>query len=73
MREGDLALAAFGQRVRDLREARGLSRMKLAAAAGVSLSTLLLMEMGRTAPRLDTVFALAEALGVRLVLAEGDA
>lgn len=68
----EFALAAFGQRVRRLREARKLTQMKAAAAAGVTVTTVMRMEAGRIAPRLDTVLALAAALGGRIELVEDD-
>lgn len=68
----EFALVAFGQRVRRLREARKLTQMKAAAAAGVTVTTVMRMEAGRIAPRLDTVLALAAALGGRIELVEDD-
>lgn len=68
----DFALAAFGQRVRRLRESRKISQMKAAAAAGVTVTTVMRIEAGRIAPRLDTVLALASALGGRIELVEDD-
>jgi transcriptional regulator with XRE-family HTH domain len=66
------ALAAFGRRVRQLREAKGLTQMKAAAAAGVTVTTVMRMEAGRIAPRIDTVMAVASALGGRIELVEDE-
>ncbi|MGX2994937.1 ATP-binding protein [Streptomyces sp. JNUCC 64] len=55
----------FGQRLRGLREAAGLSREQLSQAAGVSVRALTYMECGRTrGPQRRTVQALARALGL---------
>lgn len=50
-----------------LREARGLSIRELAARAGISHVALLKIEAGGVDPRLGTLEALAEALGVSVV------
>jgi Zn-dependent peptidase ImmA (M78 family)/transcriptional regulator with XRE-family HTH domain len=54
------------KRVRSLRERMGWSQSELARRAGIGVSTLSDIESGRSAPRLDTVVALANALGVPL-------
>lgn len=73
--------SALGWRVRTLRVDRGMSQERLANIAGVSRNQVQNIEAsrnnarrndGRLAPgpgnpRLDTLFALAEALDVRLV------
>lgn len=56
--------AAFGQRLRTAREKAGISRTRLAAAAGLDRSAMGLLERGARQPRLDTIVALARALGV---------
>ena len=59
--------AAFGRRVKELREARGLSQQALAMAAGLSISVVAQLEQGlRADPRLSTAVALASALGVSM-------
>ncbi|MHC5903878.1 helix-turn-helix domain-containing protein [Streptomyces sp. S6] len=59
------ATCDFGQRLRSLRSAAGLSQEALAHAAGVSVRALADMERGRTrGPQRRTVQALAEALGL---------
>jgi transcriptional regulator with XRE-family HTH domain len=58
-------LPAIGQRVRQLREAAGMSQQALAVAAGLSMSVVAQLEQGqREDPRISTVAALARALGV---------
>jgi transcriptional regulator with XRE-family HTH domain len=55
---------SFGQHLRRLREAAGLSRAALARKAGVASSTLGNWEAGRGMPGLPTLLRLAGALGV---------
>lgn len=52
----------FGHRVRELREAKGLSQAELAARAGVSRQLVGAVENGRHLPRVDAGLALAAAL-----------
>jgi transcriptional regulator with XRE-family HTH domain len=54
------------KRVRSLRERRGWSLSELARRAGIGVSTLSEIEAGQSAPRLDTLVALAHALGAPL-------
>lgn len=54
----------FAQRLRMVREARGLSRRELAERAGLSSSALSLLERGKRRPTYPTLRALAEALEV---------
>jgi transcriptional regulator with XRE-family HTH domain len=62
------------ERLRELRAAKGLTQMELAAAAGLTLSGVTQMEAGKIKnPRLDTLQALARVLGCTLDdLARGD-
>jgi transcriptional regulator with XRE-family HTH domain len=55
----------FGQRVRTLRTERGLSQEALADAARLHRTHISLIERGERAVRLETVAALAVALGVQ--------
>ncbi len=54
----------FGERLRELREARGVSQEQLAATAGLHRTHVSLIERNRRAVRLDTLDKLAQALGV---------
>jgi transcriptional regulator with XRE-family HTH domain len=54
------------KRVRSLRERKGWSLSELARRAGIGVSTLSEIEAGQSAPRLDTLVALAHALGAPL-------
>jgi DNA-binding XRE family transcriptional regulator len=52
-----------GQNVRRLRQERGVTLSELAASAGISLAMLSRLEKGDVSPSLETLAALAEALG----------
>lgn len=58
---------ALGSRIRDSREAAGLSREVLAVRAGISVSTLLRIENGLLDPRVSVLDALAREMGVTSV------
>ncbi len=60
----DPLLQAFGDRLRDMREARGWTRDNLFESSGISHRALSYLEWGRRAPTLPTIVALARALGV---------
>jgi transcriptional regulator with XRE-family HTH domain len=54
----------IGQRVKRLRNAAGLTQQALAMKTGLSMSSIIHLEAGRTPnPRADTLKALAGALG----------
>jgi XRE family transcriptional regulator, regulator of sulfur utilization len=59
---------AFGQEVRRLRQARGLSLDQLAALANISRLTLLHLEQGKSSTRLTTLEQVASALDCSLML-----
>lgn len=52
----------FGENIKSLRRQRGLSRAALARKADLGLDTLLRLESGQSAPRLDTLLKVADAL-----------
>jgi transcriptional regulator with XRE-family HTH domain len=54
----------FGDNIRSLRRRRGLSRAALARKADVGRDSLLGIESGKRAPRLDTLLAVADGLEV---------
>jgi transcriptional regulator with XRE-family HTH domain len=54
----------FGGRLRELREAAGMTQVALAAAAGMSLGSVRNYEQGIREPYWQGVFRLAAALGV---------
>ncbi len=55
---------AFGQALREVRTARGISQEKLALEWGFDRSYISLLERGIQSPTLRTIFRLAEALDV---------
>ncbi len=57
---------AVGRRLRELRQARGLSLSGLARAAAVGKATLSELERGTRNPTLETMYAIAAALSVPL-------
>jgi transcriptional regulator with XRE-family HTH domain len=59
-------LPAFAKRLRDLRDAAGLTQQEMGTKAGLSISNLAQLEQGQKSdPRLSTILALARALGVK--------
>ena len=61
-----------GERLRALREKKGLTQEQLALLAGVRQSVVSKIERGVIDPRFSTMQALARALGMRLDKLEGD-
>ena len=57
----------IGRHVRELRRRRQLSSRELATRAGISHSTISLIERDRMSPSIDTLGAVVEALGTTLV------
>jgi transcriptional regulator with XRE-family HTH domain len=55
----------FQGRLRELREAAGLSRQQLADKAGMKLGGIRNLEQGVRLPTWDTVLSLCKALGVK--------
>lgn len=54
----------LGARVEQIRKQAGLTSTQLAAAAGISSGSVQQLERGSVSPKLDTVAAIAGALGV---------
>ena len=50
--------------IRSLRDERGISLSELAQSAGIGKSTLSMLESGSTNPNIETLWAIAAALGV---------
>ena len=59
-------LTVLSANLRRLRAAKGKSQVELAEAAGLSRPGYRNIEGGATAPRVDTLMRIADALGVRL-------
>jgi len=57
--------AAFGQVLRKLRLAAGLSQEQLGLESGVQRNFISLIETGQNQPTITTVFKLATALNIR--------
>ena len=53
-------------RLRELREARGVSMRALAAKSGLSANALSMIERGKTSPSVSTLYKLADAMGVSI-------
>jgi transcriptional regulator with XRE-family HTH domain len=60
----DTGRRVFGERIRALRQDRGLSQERLAEMAGVHRTYLSSLERGERNVSLDNIYAIAEALGV---------
>ena len=64
----------IGGRIAALRKARGMTQQQLADMAGLAQQNLARVETGRYSSRLDTLSAIAEALGckVSFVIKDGE-
>lgn len=60
----DTGRRVFGERIRVLRQNRGLSQERLAEMAGVHRTYLSSLERGERNVSLDNIYAIARALGV---------
>ena len=63
-----MATIDLGEKLRQRRELLGLLQSQLAALSGISTRTIQLVEQGKGNPSLDTLFQLADPLGLRLDL-----
>ena len=54
---------SLGSRIREIREAHGLTQEELAAKTGISIKHLSVLERGLKEPRLSTFLAIVKALG----------
>ena len=59
-------ISAFGGAIRTLRKAQGLTQELLAEKADLHVNNISFVERGLNAPTLDTICALADALGVKV-------
>lgn len=57
-------LQQFAKRLAELRRSKGLSQEELAERSGLHAIAITYIETGKRVPRLDTVFKLAEGLGI---------
>jgi len=60
----------LGERVRQAREARGLSQKQLADLAGIGKTAMFDLEHGNPGVRLNTLLAVLDFLGIPLTLGE---
>lgn len=65
-KQGGWPATGFGQRLREEREARGLTQQKLAELAGCHSITLSKLERGESEPAWPLVLALAQALEIEV-------
>ena len=56
----------IGERIREIRESKGISQQDLAAACNFEKSNMSRIEAGRTNFTISTLFKISQALGVRL-------
>ncbi|MCR5623245.1 MAG: XRE family transcriptional regulator [Treponema sp.] len=56
----------FGEKIREVRERKGLTLKAVASQAGVSESLVSQIERGRVSPAIDTLLSLAQVLDIRL-------
>ena len=63
----------IGELIRKRRELLGLLQPQLASVAGVSTRTIQLIEAGKANPSLDTLFKIADPLGLAVKLELKDA
>ena len=54
----------FGKAVKEYRLQKGLSQEKLAFEADLARNFISLLELGQRSPRLDTIEAIAKAMGM---------
>jgi DNA-binding XRE family transcriptional regulator len=67
--DGEMAISfpvRLGRRLSELREKHGLSQTQLADMAGIGRAHLSQIENGAVAVRIDTLYALAQALDLKL-------
>lgn len=60
-------LTALGRRIQVLRKGKGLSQERLAERLGMDRVSIGYVEQGRRSPRLSTLYAIADALDVRVI------
>ena len=56
----------IGNRIRELRESKGISQQNLAAICNFEKANLSRLEAGRTNPTISTLHKISEALGISI-------
>jgi transcriptional regulator with XRE-family HTH domain len=64
MKEPYMESGTIGKRIREVREEKGLTLRELSDRTGLTLNGISRVELGRTTPTADTIWALAHGLGV---------
>ncbi len=59
-------IAAFGKRVREIRKGQSMTMEQLAERTGLSKRQIIRVELGEVNPKLSTICALAEGLGIEV-------
>lgn len=62
----EAASVDVANRLRELREGRGISMRQLATQSGLSANALSMIERGKTSPSVSTLYKLSDALGVSI-------
>ena len=60
----------FGERIKELREAKGFSQLDVALKAGIELKNLVRVEEGKYSPNFDLLNKIANAMGMKLDFVE---
>ncbi len=56
----------IGQRIRELRESKGISQQNLAAVCNFEKANLSRIEAGRTNPTVSTLYKISQALEIKI-------
>lgn len=65
MTDDDFAIK-LGNRIRELRKARGVSQLELAYDMDMSMNTISGIELGKISPKIDTLKKIAEKLRINI-------
>lgn len=65
MTEKDFA-TSLGNRIRELRKAKGVSQLELAYDMDMSMNTISGIELGKISPKIDTLKKIAEKLEINI-------
>ena len=68
--EKEILLMAIGDRIRMLREEKGISQRQLAALTGIKQPAIARLESGRSVPNITTMNKLLAPLGYTLTISQ---